>query len=119
MLYTTYRHPSSCFFTVIMVFRPSRMGLHVPLIRFTYALRKSGAAAAAAPPAVSSALAAGSSAGASETAVSSLTSVMVDFFDELPTYMRPHVYTQEEIEMIEMGGLRSYGNDTRGKKKAK
>lgn len=82
------------------MYRVSTRLLHTPSIRFTYALAKSGAAGAKAP----AAAAAGAAAAAAPPPVQSI----LDSFADLPKHLRPHVFEDNEIETILLGGAAPY-----------
>ncbi|KAH9578742.1 Ribosomal protein S36 [Trypanosoma melophagium] len=73
-----------------------------PLIRFTYAMKKSGGAVV----------------GSSTVAASPVKNIL-ETFDELPTKFRPHVFTEEEMELILTGGATPYVPKSLQRKKTK
>jgi hypothetical protein len=71
--------------------------LHTPSIRFTYAIAKNGGKPYGAP------------AAAAAAAVASCAAADVfDYYDELPKHLRPHVFEEVEMEIIQMGGAPPY-----------
>ncbi|KAG5496412.1 hypothetical protein JKF63_02714 [Porcisia hertigi] len=74
----------------------SRRVLHTPSIRFTYALVKGGGIAAAPK--------------APTAGAATITHVQTIFesFDELPKHLRPRVFCDAEMDVIQMGGAAPY-----------
>ncbi|KPA84988.1 hypothetical protein ABB37_01422 [Leptomonas pyrrhocoris] len=72
--------------------RYSQRFLHTPSIRFTHAIAKNGGKPYAAAAAI----------------VSSAAANVLEYYDELPKHLRPHVFGEVEMETIEMGGAPPY-----------
>lgn len=101
-----------------MVFRRTAARLHVPMIRFRYAIAKSGGdptqpcnfadnALKVAAGAIASGVA-GAAGGAASSAAAQPQANVFDSFDDLPAGLRPHQFSDAEIETVLMGGAAPY-----------
>lgn len=94
-----------------MLLQKSVCRLHTPLIRFKYAITKNGGKVFQYPSLLKM------SDVKQSTSLPSV--VLYGSFDELPAHLRPHQYSEEEIETILMGGAAPYIPKSMQKKQKK